>query len=117
MEAAIARTDYVAGCAGGLQGEQAAANVDKLLALARAAELRGEDVRQFVASLQQLADDEAREPEAAVVEERDPHAVRILTVHAAPRASSSPWSSCPSAPRRRSRTTPSGCWWSPAPFT
>jgi len=83
LEAALAETDYVAACAGGLYGEQAAANVEKLLALAREAELRGESARAFLAALHRLADDEAREAEAAVVEERDPHAVRLLTVHAA----------------------------------
>ncbi len=83
LEAALAETDYVASAAGGLYGEQAAANVDKLVALARAAELRGEGVRAFLASLQKLADEETREPEAGVVEERDPHAVRLLTIHAA----------------------------------
>ncbi|MFN2547056.1 MAG: UvrD-helicase domain-containing protein [Myxococcales bacterium] len=83
LEAAIAETDYVAACAGGLYGEQAAANVEKLLSLARAAELRGESVRAFLSSLRTLADEEAREPEAPVVEERDPHAVRLLSVHAA----------------------------------
>jgi len=83
LEAAVASTDYVAACAGGLHGEQAAANVDKLCSLAREAEARGESVRTFTASLRQLADDEAREAEGAVVEERDPHAVRLLTVHAA----------------------------------
>ncbi|HYS09126.1 MAG TPA: UvrD-helicase domain-containing protein [Myxococcales bacterium] len=83
LEAAIADTDYVAACAGGLYGEQAAANVEKLLGLAREAELRGESARAFLAGLRQLAEEEAREPEAPVVEERDPHAVRLLTVHAA----------------------------------
>jgi ATP-dependent helicase/nuclease subunit A len=83
LEAALTETDYVAACAGGLYGEQAAANVEKLLALAREAELRGESARAFLAGLRRLADDEAREAEAAVVEERDPHAVRLLTVHAA----------------------------------
>jgi ATP-dependent helicase/nuclease subunit A len=83
LEAALAETDYVAACASGLYGEQAAANVEKLLALARDAELRGESVRAFLAGLRQLADEEAPEAEAAVVEERDPHAVRLLTVHAA----------------------------------
>src|SRR5205823_9637799 len=82
-ETALAQTAYVAACAGGLYGEQAAANVDKLLAIARAAELRGENTRSFLASLRRLADEEAREAEAPVVEERDPHAVRLLTVHAA----------------------------------
>src|SRR5207237_3413805 len=46
-------------------------------------EIRGDSVRSFLAELRQLADEEAREAEAAVVEERDPHAVRLLTVHAA----------------------------------
>jgi len=83
LEAALSGTDYVAACAGGLHGEQAAANVDKLLGFAREAEVRGDSVRSFLAGLRQLADEEAREAEAAVVEERDPHAVRLLTVHAA----------------------------------
>ncbi|TMB10784.1 MAG: hypothetical protein E6J66_10855 [Deltaproteobacteria bacterium] len=83
LEAALSGTDYVAACAGGLHGEQAAANVDKLLGFAREAEIRGDSVRSFLAELRQLADEEAREAEAAVVEERDPHAVRLLTVHAA----------------------------------
>ena len=83
LEAALAETDYVAACAGGLYGEQAAANVEKLLALAREAELHGESARAFLAVLRRLADDEAREAEAAVVEEHDPHAVRLLTIHAA----------------------------------
>ncbi|HZR09111.1 MAG TPA: UvrD-helicase domain-containing protein [Myxococcales bacterium] len=83
LEAALAETDYVAGCAAGLYGEQAAANVDKLLASARDAERRGLSLRAFLAGLRQLAGEEAREAEAAVVEERDPHAVRLLTVHAA----------------------------------
>ena len=83
LEAALAATDYLASCAGGLYGEQAAANIDKLVSLARAAELRGDGVRAFLSALRALADEEAREAEAPVVEERDPHAVRLLTVHAA----------------------------------
>ena len=83
LEAALAATDYVAACAGGLYGEQAAANVEKLVSLARAAELRGDGVRAFLSTLRTLAGEEAREAEAPVVEERDPHAVRLLTVHAA----------------------------------
>jgi ATP-dependent exoDNAse (exonuclease V) beta subunit len=83
LEAALADSDYAAGCAAGLYGEQAAANVDKLLASAREAERQGLGVRAFLSDLRQLADEEAREAEAAVVEERDPHAVRLLTVHAA----------------------------------
>ncbi|HTO99579.1 MAG TPA: UvrD-helicase domain-containing protein [Myxococcales bacterium] len=83
LEAALADSDYAAGCAGGLYGEQAAANIEKLLASAREAERRGLGVRAFLSDLRQLADEEAREGEGAVVEESDPHAVRLLTVHAA----------------------------------
>src|SRR6267142_5019409 len=83
LEAAVAETDFVARCAGALYGEQAAANVEKLRGLARSAELRGESVRAFLSGLRELAEEEAREPEARVVEERDPDAVRLLTVHAA----------------------------------
>ena len=83
LQVALEETDYLAACAAGLYGEQAAANVDKLVSLARDAEQRGDGVRAFVASLRELAEEEAREPDAAVVEESDPHAVRIMTVHAA----------------------------------
>jgi ATP-dependent helicase/nuclease subunit A len=83
LEALLAETDYVAACAGGLYGEQAAANLDKLVGQARAHELQGGNVRSFLQRMQDLRDEEDGEPDAAVVEERDPHAVRILTVHAA----------------------------------
>ena len=83
LEGVLAETDYLACCAGGLYGEQAAANLDKLVAQARAHELRGGGVRSFLAQLQKLAEEEVSEPDAAVVEERDPHAVRLLTVHGA----------------------------------
>ena len=83
LEGVLAETDYVACCAGGLYGEQAAANVEKLVSQARVHELRGGSVRSFLAQLRQLAEEEVSEPDAAVVEERDPHAVRLLTVHAA----------------------------------
>ena len=83
LEAVLAETDYVAACAGGLYGEQAAANLDKLVGQARAHELQGGSVRSFLERMQALRDEEDGEPDAPVVEERDPHAVRILTVHAA----------------------------------
>ena len=83
LEAALAETDFAASIAGGLYGEQAAANVDKLVGLARTHELRGGSARSFVAQVRRLAEDDAGEADAGVVEERDPHAVRILTVHAA----------------------------------
>jgi len=82
LESAIADTDYVAACAGGTvrragrgqRGEAARARE-------RGRASRG-GARAFLAGLRQLAEEEAREPEAPVVEERDPHAVRLLTVHA-----------------------------------
>ncbi len=84
LEAALAESDYVAAASGGLFGEQAAANVDKLLSLARAHELRGGDLRGFLERIRALEDGAGAESaDAPVVEERDPHAVRILTVHAA----------------------------------
>jgi ATP-dependent exoDNAse (exonuclease V) beta subunit len=83
LEAALAESDYVAAAAGGLFGEQAAANLDKLLSLARAHELRGGNLRGFLNRMQALEDGDGAEADAAVVEERDPHAVRLLTVHAA----------------------------------
>jgi ATP-dependent exoDNAse (exonuclease V) beta subunit len=84
LDAALTDSDYLAACAGGLYGEQAAANLnERLLGLARSAEQRGESVRTFAGRLRTLADEEARESEAAVAEEHDPHAVRIMTIHAA----------------------------------
>jgi len=83
LEAVLAESDFLAAIAGGLYGEQAAANVEKLVGFARQHELHGGNVRAFVAQVRRLADDDAGEADAGVVEESDPHAVRLLTVHAA----------------------------------
>jgi len=83
LEVALSETDYVAAIAAGLAGEQAVANVEKLVSLARKHEISGGSARSFVALARRMEDLDQREPDAAVVEERDPHAVRILTVHAA----------------------------------
>ncbi len=83
LEATLAESDFLAAIAGGLYGEQAAANIEKLLAFARQHELRGGSARTFVAQVRRLADEDAGEADAFVVEESDPHAVRLLTVHAA----------------------------------
>src|SRR5262249_34242628 len=66
LEEALARTDLLAAYAAGLHGEQAAANVGKLLSLARSLELRGLGLRELVARLRALAGEEVREAEAAV---------------------------------------------------
>jgi len=83
LEAVLAESDFLAAIAGGLYGEQAAANVEKLVGFARQHELHGGNARTFVAQVRRLADDDAGEADAFVVEETDPHAVRLLTVHAA----------------------------------
>jgi len=83
LEAVLAESDFLAAIAGGLYGEQAAANVEKLVGFARQHELHGGNARTFVAQVRRLADDDAGEADAFVVEESDPHAVRLLTVHAA----------------------------------
>ena len=86
LEIALAETGYPAAIAGGLFGEQAVANVERLLALAQDAERAplqpGGPLRALLTRLEAM-DGQRGEAEAPVVEERDPHAVRLLTVHAA----------------------------------
>ncbi len=87
LEAALAESHYRAAIAGGLFGEQAAANVERLLEMARALELsfaRPEGaLRALLARLDALEALGGGEAEAAVVEEKSPHAVRLMTIHAA----------------------------------
>ncbi|TMB28833.1 MAG: hypothetical protein E6J61_17010 [Deltaproteobacteria bacterium] len=83
LEAALSETDYLAAIAAGLAGEQAVANIEKLVSLARKHEISGGTARSFVALARRMEDLDQRESDAAVVEERDPHAVRMMTVHAA----------------------------------
>ncbi|MFL5311150.1 MAG: UvrD-helicase domain-containing protein [Myxococcales bacterium] len=83
LQAVLAESDFLAAICGGLYGEQAAANVEKLVGFARQHELHGGNARSFVAQVRRLTDDDAGEADAGVVEESDPHAVRLLTVHAA----------------------------------
>ncbi len=86
LEVALAETCYRAALAGGLFGEQAVANVERLLALARSLEQgplqTSGPLRALLARLDAMEDGRG-ESEAPVVEERDPHAVRLLTIHAA----------------------------------
>ncbi|HWE22351.1 MAG TPA: UvrD-helicase domain-containing protein, partial [Myxococcales bacterium] len=84
LEAVLAETDFAAAISGGLYGEQAVANVEKLVGFARQHELHGGNARSFVAQVRRLAgEDAAGEADADVVEQGDPHAVRLLTVHSA----------------------------------
>lgn len=64
-------------------GEQALANLDKLLALALEREQRGVSVAAFAAELLALADEAPREAEGEVVDELDADAVTLCTVHQA----------------------------------
>jgi len=87
LEAALAESRYRAAIAGGLFGEQAAANVERLLEMARALEQEtarpAGALRSLLARLDALDAMGGGEAEAAVVEEKSAHAVRLLTVHAA----------------------------------
>ncbi|MFO0597202.1 MAG: UvrD-helicase domain-containing protein [Myxococcaceae bacterium] len=69
--------------AAGPFGEQAIANLDKLLVLASAREREGVSVAQFASELLALADDAPREAQAEVVDELDPDTVTLCTVHQA----------------------------------
>jgi ATP-dependent exoDNAse (exonuclease V) beta subunit len=64
-------------------GEQALANLDKLLVLATARESRGVGVSAFARELLELADDAPKEAQGEVVDELDLEAVTLCTVHQA----------------------------------
>jgi len=64
-------------------GEQALANLEKLLGLARAAEQSATPLPAFVHELQTLATVEARESQGELVEEGDTEAVTVCTIHQA----------------------------------
>lgn len=64
-------------------GEQALANLDKLLVLANAREKQGVGVAAFARELLDLADEAPREAEGEVVDELDLEAVTLCTVHQA----------------------------------
>jgi ATP-dependent helicase/nuclease subunit A len=64
-------------------GEQALANLDKLLELATARERTGSSVAAFSRELLELADTEPTEAQGAVVDELDLDAVTLCTVHQA----------------------------------
>ncbi|MFT3709623.1 MAG: UvrD-helicase domain-containing protein [Archangium sp.] len=64
-------------------GEQAVANLDKLLVLASARERQGASVAQFSAELLALSEEAPREAQAEVIDELDRDAVTLCTVHQA----------------------------------
>jgi ATP-dependent exoDNAse (exonuclease V) beta subunit len=69
--------------AAGPFGEQALANLDKLLVLASARERDGASVAAFSSELLSLADEAPREAQAEVVDELDREAITLCTVHQA----------------------------------
>lgn len=75
--------DYRVAVAAGPFGEQALANLEKLLVLASAREGRGVGVSAFARELLELADVAPRESQGEVVDELDREAVTLCTVHQA----------------------------------
>jgi ATP-dependent exoDNAse (exonuclease V) beta subunit len=64
-------------------GEQALANLDKLLELATAREAQGVPLAELARELLELADTEPKEAQGEVLDEGDTEAVTLLTVHQA----------------------------------
>jgi ATP-dependent helicase/nuclease subunit A len=84
LKVALAQTGYRLRMAGTPFGEQALANLDKLLELAGRAELQGRgDCVSFAANLLELASTEPTEAQADVLDAGDVRAVQLLTIHAA----------------------------------
>jgi ATP-dependent exoDNAse (exonuclease V) beta subunit len=82
LQEAIDALDLRAVLAAGFQGEQAVANIDKLVEWARARESRGlTSAGTLGRELLVLADTEPREAQAPSLEEGDPRAVRLMTIH------------------------------------
>lgn len=75
--------DYRVSLAASPFGEQALANLDKLLLLATSREGQGVGVAAFARELLDLADEAPREAEGEVVDELDLEAVTLCTVHQA----------------------------------
>src|SRR4029077_10542867 len=83
IEEVCGATDYEAVCLTQFQGTQKVANVRKLIELARDWERkRFFSLRDFVRTVQRLAETEPREPEAPLVGEQD-DVVRLMTIHQA----------------------------------
>lgn len=79
LEMAIAGLDFDAVLAAGLEGEQRAANARKLVEWARRVD--PPDPWSAARRLEELAALQAREAQAQVLDESDPLAVRLMTIH------------------------------------
>ncbi len=83
LELALERTGFKVAVAASPFGEQALANLEKLLELATRAEARGTSRAAFAAELLELADAEPGEAQGDVIDALDPLAVTVCTVHQA----------------------------------
>ncbi|TSC31907.1 UvrD-helicase domain-containing protein [Corallococcus sp. Z5C101001] len=84
LQAALEATGYREALAGSPYAEQASANVEKLLSLASRRDERGTGgCVAFARELRQLADSDPNEAQADLLDEGDPRAVQLLTIHRA----------------------------------
>ncbi|NOK37416.1 UvrD-helicase domain-containing protein [Corallococcus exercitus] len=84
LQAALEATGYREALAGSPYAEQASANVEKLLSLAARRDERGTGgCVAFARELRQLADSDPNEAQADLLDEGDPRAVQLLTIHRA----------------------------------
>ncbi|RKH35095.1 UvrD-helicase domain-containing protein, partial [Corallococcus sicarius] len=84
LHSALEATGYREALAGSPYAEQASANVDKLLSLAARRDERGTGgCVAFARELRQLADSDPNEAQADLMDEGDPRAVQLLTIHRA----------------------------------
>jgi ATP-dependent helicase/nuclease subunit A len=84
LEVALEETGFRAAMAGTPYGEQALANLEKLLELAaRRDAAGGGDAAGFARELLALAEAEPNEAQADVLDATDPRAVQLLTIHRA----------------------------------
>ncbi len=84
LQAALDATGYREALAGSPYAEQASANVEKLLSLAARRDERGTGgCVAFARELRQLADSDPNEAQADLLDEGDPRAVQLLTIHRA----------------------------------
>lgn len=83
LRVALDELGYRVAVAAGPFGEQALANLDKLLAFAAVRERRGASLAAFAHELRELADTAPKEDQGDVVDELDLDAVTLCTVHQA----------------------------------
>ncbi len=83
LRVALEDLGYRVAVAAGPFGEQALANLDKLLTFASARERRGASLAAFAQELRELADTAPKEDQGEVVDELDAAAVTLCTVHQA----------------------------------